>query len=118
MDISREQQQETEQLADFAVSVEKSRVSKDQKRLCIRRGSHTESVALNASEAQVVIMNLMQAFPGTLNELLEAARPLGDLMFNPDPEDALHTVEVYGGSVTRLKSAIIAVDDVAAAHYA
>lgn len=110
MDTSREQQPEDALLADFAISVEKSRVSSDQKRLCIRRGRHTESVALNTAEAQVVMINLMTAFPGAISELLEAARPLADLLEYQYPAGEMHDVQVDGGEVTRLQNAISAID--------
>jgi hypothetical protein len=109
MDTSREEQMENEMLADFAVSMEKSRVSSDQKRLCIRRGRHTESVGLNAAEAQLVIASLMQAFPGALNELIEAARPLADALDGDgmDLADKIHGVQ----------AAIVSIDSMLAAKH-
>lgn len=108
MDTSREQQLENELDADFAVSVEPSMVgSKERKRLSIRRGSHTESVALVAAEAQAVIISLMQAFPGALNELIEAARPLADALDGDgrDLADKIHGVQAAIESIDSMLAA-------------
>jgi hypothetical protein len=110
MDTTREQQLENELDADFSVSVEGFRAGADRKRLCIRRGSHTESVAMSDAEAQAVMISLMSAFPGPLSELLEAARPLADLLEYQYPAGEMHKVQVDGGDVARLQNAIGAID--------
>lgn len=111
MEISHKEHLENVMIADFSVSVEKSMVSSRQKRLCIRRGRHTESVALNPSEAQLVMLSLMNEFPGALSELLDAARPLADLLFDHHPAGEMLTLQVDAGDVTRLKNAVGAIDE-------
>jgi hypothetical protein len=111
MDTTREQQLENDLDADFSVSVEGFRAGADRKRLCIRRGSHTESVVMSDAEAQAVMMSLMSAFPGALSELLEAARPLADLLFDHHPAGEMVALQVDAGDVTRLKNAVGAIDE-------
>ncbi|WP_274643938.1 hypothetical protein [Pseudomonas serbica] len=107
MEISHEEHLENVMIADFSVSVEKSMVSSRQKRLCIRRGRHTESVPLNPSEAQLVMLSLMNAFPGALSELLEAARPLSDAL-NGDGRDLIDKIHGVQAAIDSLDAMLAA----------
>lgn len=100
---------------EFAASVEDSLLgSRDQKRLCIRRGNHTESLGINSEEAQQVMLVLLKAFPGPLSQLLEAGRPLSDILEDKYPAGTMFTLEVDAGDIGKLQDSILALDEIQA----
>lgn len=110
MDSSRDPQSEHFVIPDFAVSIEKDRGNNQRKALLVRHGSVNRSVPLNAAEAQVVMANLMNAFPGAFSELVEAARPLAELLGNQHSTGEIISVKVDSADVARLQNAVAEVD--------
>lgn len=96
---------------NFSVAVETSRLSeKEITRLVITRGSHSESLRMNAEEAQQVMITLAAVFPGLFTNLIKAAEPLADLLEDDYKPDTMMNLEVDAGDVTALRAALYAIE--------
>lgn len=103
----------------FSVAVETSSFggsTKDVKRLVITRGNRSESLRLNAEEAQKVMITLSHEFPGLFSQLVQAAGPFTELLEDDYQAGEMFDLEVDGGDVTKLKQAMRSIEEVAFNH--